>query len=97
TTLGPDEVHAIGLREVARIRGEMEEAKGRAGFDGSLKELFAFMRTDPRFFFADEASLLAAYRDLAKRIDPQLVKLFARLPRTPYGVQAIPAHVAPDT
>ena len=97
TTLGPDEVHAIGLREVARIRGEMEATKARAGFQGTLKELFAFLRTDERFFFKDGAALLAAYRDLAKRIDPLLVKVFRRLPRTPYGVMPIPEHIAPDT
>jgi uncharacterized protein (DUF885 family) len=97
TKLSPDDVHAIGLREVARIRGEMEKIKTATGFGGSLKEYFAFLRTDPKFFYADGAALLTAYRDLSKRIDPLLVKVFKRLPRTPYGVQAIPDHVAPDT
>lgn len=97
TKLSPDDVHAIGLREVARIRGEMEKIKTATGFNGSLKEFFAFLRSDPKFFHPDGATLLAAYRDLAKRIDPLLVKAFKRLPRTPYGVQAIPDHVAPDT
>jgi uncharacterized protein (DUF885 family) len=97
TKLSPDEVHAIGLREVARIRGEMEKIKTATGFGGSLKEFFAFLRSDPKFFHADGAALLRAYRDIAKRIDPLLVKVFKRLPRTPYGVQAIPDHIAPDT
>jgi uncharacterized protein (DUF885 family) len=97
TKLSPDEVHAIGLREVARIRGEMETIKAATGFGGSLKEFFVFLRTDPRFFYRDGAALLSGYRDLAKRIDPLLVKAFKRLPRTPYGVQAIPEHIAPDT
>lgn len=97
TKLSPDDVHAIGLREVARIRGEMEKVKTTTGFSGSLKDFFAFLRSDPKFYYADGATLLAAYRDLAKRIDPLLVKAFKRLPRTPYGVQAIPDHVAPDT
>lgn len=97
TKLTPDEVHAIGLREVARIRAEMEATKARAGFKGSLKDLFAFLRTDPRFFYKDGAELLAAYRDLSKQIDPLLVKAFRRLPRTPYGVAPIPENVAPDT
>lgn len=97
TRLTPDEVHAIGLREVARIRGEMEAAKTKAGFKGTLREFFDFLRTDPRFFFKDGAELLAAYRDLSKRVDPLLVRVFARLPRTPYGVSPIPDHVAPDT
>jgi uncharacterized protein (DUF885 family) len=97
TNLTPDEVHAIGLREVARIRGEMESAKTKAGFQGSLKDLFKFLRTDPRFYFKDRAELLVAFRDLAKRIDPLLVKVFRKLPRTPYGVSPIPDAVAPDT
>jgi uncharacterized protein (DUF885 family) len=97
TKLTPDEVHAIGLREVARIRGEMEAVKAKAGFKGSLKELFQFLRTDPSFYFGSGAELLVAYRDLAKRIDPLLVKVFRKLPRTPYGVAPIPDNIAPDT
>jgi uncharacterized protein (DUF885 family) len=97
TNLTPDEVHAIGLREVARIRGEMEAVKAKAGFKGSLKELLTFLRTDPSFYFKDGAELLAAYRSLAKSIDPLLVKVFRKLPRTPYGVSSIPEHIAPDT
>ena len=97
TKLSPDEVHAIGLREVARIRGEMEAVKAKAGFKGSMKELFEHLRTDPKFYFESGAELLVAYRDLAKRIDPLLVTLFRKLPRTPYGVSAIPEHIAPDT
>ena len=97
TKLSPDEVHAIGLREVARIRGEMEAVKAKAGFKGSLKELFEHLRTAPKFYFENGAELLVAYRDLAKRIDPLLVTLFRKLPRTPYGVSAIPEHIAPDT
>ena len=97
TKLSPDEVHAIGLREVARIRSEMEAMRAKIGFKGSLKELLHFLWTDPGFYFESGAELLAAYRDLAKRIDPLLVKVFRKLPRTPYGVSPIPEHVAPDT
>jgi uncharacterized protein (DUF885 family) len=97
TKLTPDEVHAIGLREVARIRAEMEAVKAKAGFKGTLKELFQFLRADPRFYFNDRSELLVAYRDLAKRIDPLLVKVFRKLPRTTYGVSPIPDAVAPDT
>jgi len=97
TKLTPEEVHTIGLREVARIRGEMEAVKAKSGFKGSLKELFQHLRTDPGFYFESGAELLAAYRDLAKRIDPLLVNVFGKLPRTPYGVSSIPEHVAPDT
>lgn len=97
TKLTPDEVHAIGLHEVARIRGAMEAVKAKTGFSGTLKEFFAFLRTDPRFFYASGDELLAAYRVLAKRVDPELVKVFRTLPRTPYGVAPVPAATAPDT
>jgi uncharacterized protein (DUF885 family) len=97
TQLTPDQIHAIGLREVTRIRSDMEAVKTRAGFTGSMKDFFTFLRTDPRFYFKDGQELLVAYRDLAKRVDPQLVKVFKRLPRTPYGVSPIPDAVAPDT
>ena len=99
TTLNvtPDEVHAIGLREVARIRGEMEKAKNLAGFKGSTKELFSFLRTDPRFFYPTSEALFEGYKAVGKRIDPLLPKLFSRLPKTPYTVQAVPENAAPDT
>lgn len=97
TQLTPQEIHDIGQREVARIRGEMEKVKARAGFAGTLPEFFTFLRTDPRFYCADEKQLLLEYQATAKRIDPTLVKLFRTLPRAPYGVEAIPAKTAPDT
>jgi uncharacterized protein (DUF885 family) len=97
TTLTPDAIHDLGLREVARIRAEMERVKRQAGFDGTLAELFAFLRTDPRFFYKTGDDLLQAYRATAKRIDPALVKIFRTMPRLPYGVLPIPAAVAPNT
>ena len=97
TKLTPDQIHSIGLHEVARIRGEMEAVKNRAGFPGPLKDFFVYLRSDPKFFFKTSEELLFAYRELAKRVDPQLVKVFKRLPRTPYGVAPIPDAVAPDT
>ncbi len=97
TNLTPKGIHEIGLAEVARIRGEMEKVKEQAGFTGTLAEFFAFLRTDRRFYCAEEKQLLTEYLATAKRIDPLLVKLFRSLPRTPYGVEAIPAKIAPDT
>jgi uncharacterized protein (DUF885 family) len=94
TKLSPEEIHQIGLGEVKRIRAEMEKAKEQAGFKGPLADFFKFMRTDPRFFFKTEDELLMAYRDIAKRIDPNLPRLFATLPRLPYGVQPVPAYSA---
>jgi uncharacterized protein (DUF885 family) len=97
TTMTPEEIHQIGLSEVQRIHGEMEASKERAGYQGSLNEFFQFLRTDPRFHYNTPDELLTAYRALAKRIDPNLVKGFRTLPRLPYGVEPIPEAVAPDT
>ncbi len=97
TQLTPKEIHEIGLSEVKRIRGEMEKVKAQAGFAGSLPEFFEMLRTDRRFYCADEKQLFLEYSATAKRIDPTLVKVFRTLPRAPYGVEAIPAKTAPDT
>ena len=93
TTLAVDAptVHALGLSELARIRARMQEAMRDAGFGGTFDEFVAFVNHDPQFFYASPAELLAAYRDIAKRVDPELPKLFLVLPRAPYGVRAIPA------
>jgi uncharacterized protein (DUF885 family) len=92
TTMTPSEIHALGLREVARIRAAMDSIIAQTGFSGSFADFIQFLRTDPRFFFTDTASLLREYRDIAKRIDPGLIRLFGRLPRTPYGVIAVPPY-----
>ncbi|HKR66968.1 MAG TPA: DUF885 domain-containing protein [Thermoanaerobaculia bacterium] len=88
----PDEIHALGLSEVKRIRGEMEKIKAQTGFTGTLEEFFTFLRSDPRFYFTSGDALLLAYRDITKRVDPELTKLFGRLPRLPYGVIPVPAY-----
>ncbi|HEX9941967.1 MAG TPA: DUF885 domain-containing protein [Thermoanaerobaculia bacterium] len=93
TSLTPEQIHQIGLAEVKRIRGQMEELKAATGFKGSLQEFFTFLRTDARFFYDKPEDLLAGYRDIAKRIDPELVRLFGRLPRLPYGVTPIPSFM----
>ncbi len=92
TDLTAEEIHALGLSEVKRIRAEMERVKAETGFKGTLQEFFVYMRTDPKFFFTDKEDLLRAYRDIAKRVDPQLIKMFKTLPRTPYGVTPIPSY-----
>jgi uncharacterized protein (DUF885 family) len=97
TDLGAAQIHAIGLKEVARIRGEMEKVKQQTGFKGSMAEFFTYLRTDPRFFEKTPAALLTHYRALAKRIDPELVKVFRIIPRQPYGVRPIQDNIAPDT
>lgn len=97
SALTADEIHAIGLAEVARIRSEMLAIKERVGFKGSLQEFFVFLRTDPQFYYSTPEALFEAYQAVSKRIDPGLVKLFGKLPRTPYGVRAIPRTSAPNT
>ena len=97
SALTADEIHAIGLAEVARIRSEMLAIKDRVGFKGSLQEFFVFLRTDPQFYYPTPEALFEAYQAVSKRIDPGLVKLFGKLPRTPYGVRAIPRTSAPNT
>jgi uncharacterized protein (DUF885 family) len=96
TELSPREIHELGLREVARIRAAMEGIKAAAGFNGTLAGFFTFLRTDPRFFHASGDALLAAYRATAKRVDPELVKVFRTFPRLPYGVVPVPDAIAPD-
>ncbi len=97
TTLTPDEIHEIGLKEVARIRAEMERIKTQVKFEGSLLEFFEHLRHAPEFYYRDPKDLLMAYQAFCKRVDPQLPKLFKTLPRIPYGVEPIPEHMAPDT
>ena len=96
TDLTPDQLHAIGLAEVARLRREMERAMASTGFRGTLPAFFRHLRTSPRFYYRTGDELLLHYRDLAKRIDPSLVKLFRTLPRLPYAVEPTPAEMAPD-
>ena len=97
TDLTPDEIHEIGVREVARIRAEMEQIVEQVEWKGTFREFLDHLRTDPQFYYKDPQELLSAYQALCKRIDPHLVKLFGRLPRMPYGVEPIPDQMAPDT
>ena len=92
TDLTPEQIHQIGLDEVKRIRGEMEGVIESSGFEGSFEEFLAFLRTDPQFYHETKEGLLREYRDIAKRADPELMKLFGKLPRTPYGVIPVPAY-----
>jgi uncharacterized protein (DUF885 family) len=97
TNVTPQQVHEKGLSEVKRIHGEMLEVLNQVGFKGTLPEFFTFLRTDKRFYYKTPEELFAAYQALAKRIDPNLVKVFRTLPRMPYGVEPIPSAIAPDT
>ncbi len=91
TNLTPAEIHQRGLAEVKRLRGEMDKLIAETGFKGDLKDFSKYLRTDPKFFYSNAQELLTGYRDIAKRIDPQLMKQFGKLPRLQYGVEPIPA------
>ena len=108
TDLTADEIHRIGLDEVARIRGEMFEviartdwfaadpARAKLSNDDRFSAFVTFLRTDPRFYHTSAESLLAGYRDVCKRIDAKLPEYFGVLPRLPYGVREIPRFMAPS-
>jgi uncharacterized protein (DUF885 family) len=94
TRLTPKQIHEIGLEEVKTIRAEMERVMRSTGFGGDLAAFFAFLQSDPRFFYSRPEDLLAGYRAIAKRADPEVINLFGRLPRLPYGVIAMPEPAA---
>jgi uncharacterized protein (DUF885 family) len=91
----PDQVHALGLEEVRRIRAEMEEVIKKTGFTGSFADFLKFLRTDPRFYAKTPEELLKQASFIAKKVDGKLPSLFGRLPRQPYGVEPVPAEIAP--
>ena len=97
TRMTPDEIHRLGLEEVSRIRGEMEKVIQEVEFEGSFADFLVYLRTDPQFYYDNSDDLLEAYLATSKRIDPELVNLFGKLPRMPYGVKPIPDSIAPDT
>ncbi len=97
TQMTPDQIHRLGLNEVKRIRDEMQLIIDELEFDGDFADFLHFLRTDPQFYYEDPDELYEAYLATCKRIDPELVKLFGKLPRMPYGLRPIPDNVAPDT
>ncbi|MFL5597439.1 MAG: DUF885 family protein [Gemmatimonadaceae bacterium] len=96
TTRTPKEIHELGLSEVKRIRGQMDSLIAATAFRGEFAAFTNMLRTDPKFFYSDSAALVRAYRDVTKRIDPELPRLFGRLPRLTYGVETIPSYAAPS-
>jgi len=94
--LTPDEVHEIGLKEVARIRGEMNAIIKEVDFKGSFAEFLNFLRTDPQFYATSEEQLLKEAAWLAKQIDGKMPEFFGTLPRLSYGVIAVPKEIAPN-
>lgn len=93
--LSADEVHNIGLAEVERINREMRKVMAETGFEGTFSEFFDFLRTNDQFYAQTPEELLMFARDIAKRIDAKLPAYFTKLPRKPYGVEEVPAAIAP--
>jgi len=98
TDLKPAAIHDLGLKEVARIQGEMRALMKEVGFvppagsapaEGDLQAFFKFMKEDPRWFWGTREELIAGYTEIRKRIDPNLPKLFGTLPKADYEVRAV--------
>jgi uncharacterized protein (DUF885 family) len=90
-----DEVHQLGLSEVKRIRAQMQEVITALNYQGSFADFLHFLRTDPQFYATTAKDLLKEAAYLAKQADAMLPQYFGKLPRSPYGVQAVPAEIAP--
>ncbi len=95
TSYTAEDIHNIGLSEVARIKSEMENIIQAVDFEGSFAEFLEFLRTDDQFYVSTGDALLMHARDIAKRIDAELPRYFRTLPRRPYGVIKVPDAIAP--
>ncbi len=91
----PEAIHQTGLREVERIRAEMEAVMREANFDGDFATFLQFLRTDPQFYAKTPRELLMHASYIAKRIDGMLPRYFTQLPRLSYGVAPVPEAIAP--
>ncbi|HEX8225052.1 MAG TPA: DUF885 domain-containing protein [Allosphingosinicella sp.] len=91
TDMTPDEIHRIGLAEVARIQAEMEAVKTRVGFSGTLQQFFEHIRTDPKFKPASREALQQGYVAIGKRLDATLPTMFSTIPKTPLDIRPVPA------
>jgi len=94
TSLTPEQIHQIGLDEVRRIQGEMHKVMEQVQFKGDLKEFFAFLNTDPQFYFDTEEQLIDGYNALRQRLDDAAPKLFSRLPRAGFEIRPVEAFRA---
>ena len=91
----PEEIHALGMKEVARIHAEMEAVKKQVGFNGDLPSFMDQLRHDPQFYAKTPEELLMRASRIAKRIDAKLPRYFGLLPRQTYGVDPVPDAIAP--
>jgi len=93
----PDEIHNIGLSEVARIRAEMDEVQKQAEFEGTFEEFQTYLRTNPDFYPKTPQERMDAAAVILKKMDGKLPELFTKFPRIPYGIKEIPLDVAEKT
>lgn len=93
--LSPDQIHDIGVAEVARIRAEMQTIIDGTDFEGDFADFLRYLRTEPRFYAKTPEQLLTHAREISKRIDAELPRYFGLLPRRTYGVAPVPAAIAP--
>lgn len=96
TQMGAEEIHQLGLSEVARIRAEMESVSAKAGFP-TREAFIQHLRTDPRYYAKSPEELMEKVARVTKIIDGKMPSLFHRLPRLPYGIKEIPAEIAEGT
>jgi uncharacterized protein (DUF885 family) len=95
TDLSPDSIYNIGLREVARFETEMTKVKDATGFKGDLQSFFRYLSTDKRFFpFATEKQVIDSFWGIKKAEDPQLAKLFNKVPKTQFTIRQTEAFRA---
>jgi uncharacterized protein (DUF885 family) len=94
TNYTPDHIHELGLKEVARIRGEMEQVQAQVGFKGDLHAFFRHLQDDPQFYYSKPEDLIAGYQDVKRRIDDVLPKYFSLFPKADYEVRPVEAFRA---
>jgi uncharacterized protein (DUF885 family) len=96
TELTPDEIHALGLRELDRIEAEMEKVKNETGFTGSLDAFREYLRTDPRFKYRDEAAMTAEFNRVKETVIDHIGEVFSRLPSGRLTFRFYESYMAPD-
>jgi uncharacterized protein (DUF885 family) len=97
TEMTPEEVHALGLSEVARIRAEMDAVIAETGFQGDFQAFLTFLRTDPQFYATSPEELVRIVAEISRRADAALPRIFGTLPRLTYGIEETPAETAPTS